>query len=59
MLSAGEPLLSRAQQAGAVDPDITISDVVKLVSGVAAVASYDSPAQRERVLNLAINAIRR
>lgn len=59
MLSAGEPLLVRAQQAGAVDPDVTIGDVVKLVSGVAAVASFDDESQRARVLNLAINAIRR
>jgi AcrR family transcriptional regulator len=59
MLSAGEPLLQRAQAAGEVDPDLSIGDVVKLVSGVAAVASFDDEAQRERVLNLAINAIRR
>lgn len=59
MLSAGEPLLVRAQEAGEVQPDITIGDVVKLVSGVAAVAAFDDEAQRERVLNLAINAIRR
>ncbi|UJP11540.1 TetR/AcrR family transcriptional regulator [Microbacterium sp. KUDC0406] len=59
MLSAGEPLLTRAQQAGEVDPGVTISDVVKLVSGVAAVASFEDEAQRERVINLAINAIRR
>ncbi|MFB7886187.1 TetR/AcrR family transcriptional regulator [Microbacterium sp. NPDC056057] len=59
MLSAGEPLLERAQAAGDVDPDISIGDVVKLVSGVAAVASFDDEAQRRRVLNLAINAIRR
>ena len=59
MLSAGEPLLVRAQEAGEVVPDITIGDVVKLVSGVAAVAAFDDEAQRQRVLNLAINAIRR
>ncbi|HEY1105263.1 MAG TPA: hypothetical protein VGE78_03865 [Agromyces sp.] len=39
-------------------PDITIGDVVKLVSGVAAVASFDDDVQRNRVLGLAINAIR-
>lgn len=57
MLSAGEPLLVRAQAAGEVASDVTIGDVVKLVSGVAAVA-YEDAAQRDRVLNLAINAIR-
>jgi len=58
MLAAGEPLLVRAQEAGEADPDVTIGDVVKLVSGAAAVA-YEDAAQRDRVLNLAINAIRR
>lgn len=58
MLGAGEPLLERAQAAGDVRPDITIGDVVKLVSGVAAVASFDDDVQRNRVLGLAINAIR-
>lgn len=58
MLTAGEPLLVRAQEAGEVIPGITIGDVVKLVSGVAAVASFDDDAQRKRVLDLAINAIR-
>jgi AcrR family transcriptional regulator len=58
MLTAGEPLLARAQAMGEADPDVTIGDVVKLVSGVAAVA-YEDDVQRDRVLNLAINAIRR
>ncbi|MFH8250387.1 TetR/AcrR family transcriptional regulator [Microbacterium sp. B2969] len=58
MFEAGEPLLVRAQEAGEVDPDITISDVVRLVSGVAAVSSYEDEAQRKRVLALAIRGIR-
>lgn len=58
MFEAGEPLLVRAQEAGEVDPDITISDVVRLVSGVAAVSSYEDEAQRKRVLGLAIRGIR-
>ncbi|MCD5346658.1 TetR/AcrR family transcriptional regulator [Agromyces sp. H3Y2-19a] len=58
MLGAGEPLLARAQAAGEVRDDVTIGDVVKLVSGVAAVSSFDDEAQRSRVLGLAINAIR-
>lgn len=59
MFDAGEPLLRRAQDAGEADPDVTISDVVKLVSGVAAVSSFDDAEQRRRVLCLAIGAIRR
>jgi AcrR family transcriptional regulator len=58
MFDAGEPLLVRAQEAGVVDPDISISDVVRLVSGVAAVSSYENEEQRRRVLSLAIRGIR-
>lgn len=59
MFGAGEPLLERAQASGDADPAVTISDVVKLISGVAAVSSFDDEAQRRRVLALAIGAIRR
>ena len=58
MFDAGEPLLVRAQEAGVVDPEISISDVVRLVSGVAAVSSYEDEAQRRRVLALAVRGIR-
>jgi AcrR family transcriptional regulator len=58
MFAAGQPLLERAQRAGVADPDVTISDVVKLISGVAAVSSFDDDAQRRRVLSLAVGAIR-
>ena len=58
MFTAGAPLLERAQQAGVADPDVSISDVVKLVSGVAAVSSFEDESQRRRVLALAIGAIR-
>jgi hypothetical protein len=59
MFDAGEPVLRRAQDADEVDPGISISDVVKLVSGVAAVSSFDDEEQRRRVLDLAVNALRR
>ncbi|WP_336628625.1 MULTISPECIES: TetR/AcrR family transcriptional regulator [unclassified Microbacterium] len=57
MLGAGEPLLARAQAAGAVKADLAIADVVKLIAGVSAVA-YDDEAQRRRVLGLAIGSLR-
>lgn len=56
MYASGEPLLQRAQDAGAVDPELTISDVVRLVSGVTA-ASYADEAQRDRVLAVAIRGL--
>jgi AcrR family transcriptional regulator len=57
MLGAGEPLLRRAQKAGAVRADASIDDVVRLVSGVAGVA-FPDPAQREHVVSLAIDGLR-
>ncbi len=57
MYQAGEPVLRRAQAAGVARADTTIEDVVRLVAGVAAVAFPDAE-QRERVLSLAIDAVR-
>jgi len=55
---AGEPLLQRAQAAGDADPTLAIGDVVRLISGVTAVSSYEDEAQRERVLAVAIRGLR-
>lgn len=57
MYAAGEPVLQRAQASGEVRPDVDISDVVHLVSGIAGV-NFTDPAQRERVLKLAIDGLR-
>jgi AcrR family transcriptional regulator len=58
LYDAGEPLLKRAQEAGAVRADTDISDVLHLVSGIAKVASPD-PAQSERILDVALDGLRR
>src|SRR4051795_3951893 len=34
LFEAGEPLLKRAQEAGAVRPDVTIADVIQMVAGI-------------------------
>ncbi|WP_425954204.1 TetR/AcrR family transcriptional regulator [Xylanimonas sp. McL0601] len=57
MYGAGEPLLRRAQEAGVVRDDVSIDDVVRLLSGVAGVAFPDAE-QRERVVGLAIDGLR-
>jgi AcrR family transcriptional regulator len=57
LYDAGEPLLTAAQQSGAARPDATISDVLRLVSGVTAVGFTDD-AQRDFVLGMAIDGIR-
>ncbi|MGY0007571.1 TetR/AcrR family transcriptional regulator [Micromonospora sp. I033] len=55
--AAGEPLLRRAQEAGAARPDASFDDVVRLVSGIMAY-QFLEPAQRERVLAIALDGLR-
>ncbi|GAA2041498.1 TetR/AcrR family transcriptional regulator [Agromyces tropicus] len=57
MYRSGEPLLERAQAAGAVRSDVAIDDAIRLVAGVAGVA-FPSEEQRERVVDLALDGLR-
>ena len=57
MYESGEPLLRRAQAAGAVRDDISIDDAVRLVAGVAGVA-FPGPDQRDRVIDMALDGLR-
>ena len=54
---AGEGLLERAQDAGAVRDDVDISDVTKLVSGIAAARNADAE-QIDRILGVALDGLR-
>ena len=54
---AGEPLLKRAQEAGAVRPDVSVDDVVKMVGGIAKIQGAD-PATVERILSVALDGLR-
>jgi AcrR family transcriptional regulator len=54
---AGEPLLRRAQEAGAVRPDVAIDDVVKMVGGIAKIQGADA-ATVERILSVALDGLR-
>ncbi|WFE41389.1 TetR/AcrR family transcriptional regulator [Micromonospora sp. WMMD998] len=55
--AAGEPLLRRAQAAGAARTDADFDDVVRLISGIAAY-QFPDPAQRDRVLAIALDGLR-
>jgi AcrR family transcriptional regulator len=57
MYGAASPLFERAQAAGETRTDTQLDDVLRLVSGVTA-SQYESDEQRERVLALALDAIR-
>jgi len=55
--AAGEPLLLRAQEAGAVRADTNISEVTQMVSGIAKIPSGD-PEQIRHILDMAIDGLR-
>src|ERR1700742_2746446 len=57
MYEAGEPLLERAHAAGVVRPDVTLSDVIQMVGGIAKIQGADS-AQIERILDIALDGLR-
>ena len=55
--AAGEPLLLRAQEAGAVRADTNISEVIQMVSGIAKIPVGD-PEQISHILDMAIDGLR-
>ncbi|MDO3704719.1 helix-turn-helix domain-containing protein [Micromonospora sp. C28SCA-DRY-2] len=56
--AAGEPMLRRAQAAGAVRSDVSFDDVLRLISGLT-MAQFTAPEQRDRVLGIALDGLRR
>ncbi len=57
LFEAGEPLLTRAQEAGVVRPDVTIAEVIQMVVGIAKIPASD-PAQTEHILRIALDGLR-
>jgi AcrR family transcriptional regulator len=57
LYAAGEPLLARAQAAGAVREDVGIQDALHLVTGIAKITTADQ-AQLDRVLEIALDGLR-
>ena len=58
MYEAGEPLLDRAQAAGEVRSDVSLTDVIHLVAGIAKIPAPE-PGQLERILDVALDGLRR
>jgi hypothetical protein len=52
----GRPLLTRAQDSGDANPDLTIDDVMRFVIGVTS-SPFGSDEQRERILDMAIAGV--
>jgi AcrR family transcriptional regulator len=57
LYEAGEPLLKRAQEAGAVRRDVTIADVIQMVVGIAKIPSSE-PGQAEHLVRIALDGLR-
>jgi AcrR family transcriptional regulator len=57
LFEAGEPLLTRAQQAGIVRPDVGIAEVLQMVMGIAKIPAAD-PAQNQHMLRIALDGLR-
>jgi AcrR family transcriptional regulator len=57
LFEAGEPLLARAQESGAVRPDVGIGEVIQMVMGIAKIPTGD-PAQNQHMLRIALDGLR-
>jgi AcrR family transcriptional regulator len=57
LFAAGEPLLKRAQDAGAVRRDVTFAEVIHMVMGIAKIPNSDQ-AQIERMVRIALDGLR-
>jgi AcrR family transcriptional regulator len=54
---AGEPLLQRAQEAGAVRDDVDITDVTRMVAGISGLRTV-GPDQIRRIVGIALDGLR-
>jgi AcrR family transcriptional regulator len=57
LFTAGEPLLTRAQEAGVVRPDVDIGEVIQMVMGIAKIPASD-PQQTKHILRIALDGLR-
>ncbi len=57
MFAAGEPLLKRAQEAGAVRSDIEFGEILQMVMGIGKVPTAD-PAQTAHLVRIALDGLR-
>ncbi|MEV4709170.1 helix-turn-helix domain-containing protein [Actinoplanes sp. NPDC049316] len=57
LAEAGDGLLTRAVQAGTVRRDISVTDLLTLVNGVAVATGHGGPGETDRLLTLALEGI--
>jgi AcrR family transcriptional regulator len=57
LFGTAEPLLARAQAAGAVRPDTDVAEIIQLVGGIAKIPAAD-PEQIEHIIEIALDGLR-
>jgi AcrR family transcriptional regulator len=57
LFESGEPLLTRAQEAGVVRADVTIGEVIQMVVGIAKIPAGE-PGQNQHILRIALDGLR-
>jgi AcrR family transcriptional regulator len=57
IFAAGEPLLRRAQEAGAVRRDVELGDIIQMVGGIAKIQASE-PGQIDHILRIALDGLR-
>jgi AcrR family transcriptional regulator len=57
LLTAGQPLLERAQQARALRPDTDLWEIIQIVGGIAKIPAAE-PEQTEHMLQIALDGLR-
>jgi hypothetical protein len=58
MYASGEPLLRRAQKAGAARKDASLSDILRMIIGITRSLFEDEDHQFEHVLAIALDGVR-
>jgi AcrR family transcriptional regulator len=57
LFTAGQPLLARAQEAGAVRPDTDLSEIIQMVGGIAKIPGAEPP-QIQHIVEIALDGLR-
>jgi AcrR family transcriptional regulator len=57
LLSAGQPMLDRAQQAQAVRPDTNLWEIIRMVGGIAKIPAAE-PEETQHMLRIALDGLR-
>ncbi len=57
IFAAGEPLLKRAQDAGAVRRDVDLAEIIQMIGGIAKIPASE-PEQMDHILRIALDGLR-